>query len=209
MNQEHNELKVEIVNKRKNGLAIAALVLGIIGICLSFIPIVNNAAFVLGILSTVFGIIVLAKKRSLGKAITGIILGILAIVITVAMQSAMSKAIDESLDELDYMLGEKTEDILENSLDVKIGEFEVIEDEFWDESKLEVTLKNKSDKSASFDVTIEAVDKDGNRIDIDYIYVSNLGSGQSQKFDIFTLVTSDNYESMKKAKFRIVEVSMY
>ena len=74
---------------------------------------------------------------------------------------------------------------------------------------MEVTLKNKSDKSASFDVTIEAVDKDGNRIDIDYIYVSNLGSGQSQKFDIFTLVTSDNYESMKKAKFRIVEVSMY
>ena len=209
MNQEHNEIKVEIVNKRKSGLAIAALVLGIIGICLSFIPIVNNAAFVLGILSTVFGIIVLAKKRSLGKAITGIILGILAIVITVAMQSAMSKAIDESLDELDYMLGEKTEDILENSLDVKIGEFEVIEDEFLDESKLEVTLKNKSDKSASFDVTIEAVDKDGNRIDIDYIYVSNLGSGQSQKFDIFTLVTSDNYESMKKAKFRIVEVSMY
>ena len=209
MNQEHNEIKVEIVNKRKSGLAIAALVLGIIGICLSFIPIVNNAAFVLGILSTVFGIIVLAKKRSLGKAITGIILGILAIVITVAMQSTMSKAIDESLDELDYMLGEKTEDILENSLDVKIGEFEVIEDEFLDESKLEVTLKNKSDKSASFDVTIEAVDKDGNRIDIDYIYVSNLGSGQSQKFDIFTLVTSDNYESMKKAKFRIVEVSMY
>ena len=38
----------------KSGLATAGFVLGIIGVVLSFIPIINNAAFVLGVLSFVF-----------------------------------------------------------------------------------------------------------------------------------------------------------
>ena len=33
------------MENKKSGLATAGLVLGIIGICLSFIPIINNAAF--------------------------------------------------------------------------------------------------------------------------------------------------------------------
>jgi hypothetical protein len=36
------------MEKEKTGFATAALVLGIIGVVLSFIPIINNAAFVLG-----------------------------------------------------------------------------------------------------------------------------------------------------------------
>ena len=90
----------EVKTANKSGLATAGLVLGIIGIVLSFIPIINNIAFVLGILALIFGIISLIKHASKGKAIAGLVLGILSIVITIGMQSAVSDAIDKTTNEL-------------------------------------------------------------------------------------------------------------
>ena len=43
------------MEKQKKGLAIAALVLGIIGLALSFLPIINNAAFIFGVIGLVLG----------------------------------------------------------------------------------------------------------------------------------------------------------
>ncbi len=81
-------------NKNKSsGLSTAGMVLGIIAIVLSFIPIVNNVAFVLAVLAFIFGIIALAKKQSKGKAITAIILAVLSIVITLSMQAIFSNAL--------------------------------------------------------------------------------------------------------------------
>ena len=59
----------EKIETKKSGFATAGLVLGIIGICLSFIPILNNASFFLGVLAVIFGLISLIKKASKGKAI--------------------------------------------------------------------------------------------------------------------------------------------
>ena len=224
---DQQEMKSENLNENvvkegtglpiKSGMATASLALGIISISISFIPIVNNATFVLGILALVFGTVMLVKKSAIGKSITGMILGVLSIVITLVMQvailnavnDAINDAVDEFNSDFDYMAGDKTDDILKNFLDVRIGDFQVIEDEYWDEAKLEVTLKNKSSEKTSFDITIEAVDSNGNRIDVDYIYVDDLGAGQSQRFEIFTYVTSDQYKAMKQATFKVVEVSMY
>ncbi|MBQ5321133.1 MAG: DUF4190 domain-containing protein [Oscillospiraceae bacterium] len=208
------------MEEKKSGLSTAGLVLGIIGICLSFIPIINNAAFVLGVLAAVFGIVGLVKKKGTGKAIAGLILGVLAIVITISMQAAALKAIDDAVNEIDgivsefnddmgYITGDKTDDILANSLDVTLGKFEVVKGSFFDETKLTATLKNKSDEKKSFTVTVEAIEKDGTRITTDYIYATNLGAGQSQKFDIFTFVSSDIVDSLKNATFNVVEVSAY
>lgn len=198
---------------KKSGFATAGLVCGIIGVCTSFIPIVNNASFFLGILALIFGIIPLIKKASIGKAVAAIILAILSVVITLVMQAAVSKAIDDAVDEfneeMDYISGDKTEDIIGNYLDVKIGSFEVIEGEYYDETKLKVTLKNLGKERASFNVKIEAVDANGNRLNTDYIYASELGAGQSQTFEIFTLLSDDDISSMKSATFKIMEVSMY
>lgn len=55
------EIFMEKTNK--SGLAIAGLVLGIVGVCTSFIPIVNNISFIMGILGAIFGIISLVKKN--------------------------------------------------------------------------------------------------------------------------------------------------
>lgn len=75
---------------RKSGFGTAALVLGIIGVVLSFIPIINNIAFILGVLAFIFAIVSLSKKASKGMAIAGLVLAIFACFITYSMQSAIS-----------------------------------------------------------------------------------------------------------------------
>ncbi len=190
------------MEKQKSGLATAGLVLGIIGICISFIPIVNNASFVLGILAIVFSITPLVKKKSKGKAIVAIILGILSIFITLSLQKSWS----DSFDDMD---GTNTEKVLKQ-VDIDMGNFEVETDEYGlNETKLTVKITNKTNETKSFSFKIEAVDENGNRISDDTIYANDLTSGQSQNFDIFEYVESEKIDAMKNAKFNIIEASMY
>ena len=189
---------------------VSGIVLGIIGICLGFIPILNNISFVLGILSLLFGIIALIKKHNKGKAIATIILGVLSIVITLSLQSSWSDSLDDLSNDLDNMSGENTEEVL-NNLDVEIGDFEVETNEYgFSETRLVVKITNKTSESKSFNLEIEAVAADGSRIKTDYIYASNLAANQSQEFEIFTYVEDDKLEQiMQSAKFNIIEASMY
>ena len=200
---------MEKVENKKSGLATAGLVLGIIGICLSFIPILNNASFFLGILAVIFGIIPLIKKASKGKAIAALILGILSIVITLSLQSSWSESLDKVSEDLDNASGENTEEVLKK-VDVNMGTFEVTTDEYgFSETKLVVNVTNNASEKKSYNIEIEAVATDGSRIDTDYIYANNLGAGQSQEFEIFTYVDDADLEAMKSATFEIVEASMY
>lgn len=200
-----NNLKV-----KKSGLANASLVLGIIGVVLSFIPIINNIAFVLGILAFVFGLITLIKRISKGKSIAGLVLGILAVIITLAMQSAVSDAIDEASNELDKATGSSTEEVLKNDVSVNLGKFIVTEDEYGlTDTKLVVKVKNITDENKSYSIHVEAVDSNGKRIDDDYVYADNLAAGQTQDFEIFNLIVDEKVDAMKNATFKIVEVSVY
>lgn len=200
---------MEKVENKKSGLATVGLVLGIIGICLSFIPILNNASFFLGILAVIFGIIPLIKKASKGKAIAALILGILSIVITLSLQSSWSESLDKVSEDLDNASGENTEEVLRN-VDVNMGTFEVTTDEYgFSETKLVVNVTNNASEKKSYNIEIEAVSADGSRIDTDYIYANDLGAGQSQEFEIFTYVDDADLEAMQSATFEIIEASMY
>lgn len=196
--------------KEKSGLATVSLVLGIIGVCLSFIPIVNNVAFVLGV---IFSFSPLIKNKSRGKAIAGLILRVLAVVITLYMQKTVSDTVDDAVDDINNSIGEmpgdKTDEILEKYLDVQNGKFKVDEGKYLTETELSVTVKNKGDEKYSFSVTIEAVDKDGNRIDSDIAYINDLNAGQSNTEKLFYFVSSDKIEDLKNAEFKILEVSKY
>lgn len=46
---------------KSSGLATAGLVLGIVGVCTSFIPIINNLSFILGVLAIIFGLVSIKK----------------------------------------------------------------------------------------------------------------------------------------------------
>ncbi|MEE1622278.1 DUF4190 domain-containing protein [Zafaria sp. Z1313] len=69
---------------KATGLTIAALVIGIVALVLSFIPIFGMISFVLGPLAVVLGIVGLVKKRpKKGFSITGIITGVLALIMAI------------------------------------------------------------------------------------------------------------------------------
>ena len=193
-------------NTKKSGFATAGLVLGIIGICTSFIPIINNLSFFMGIIAIIFGVIALIKKAGKGKTITAIILGILAIAITLNTQKAVSDSLNEVSSNLDKMAGNSTEEILANDV---LGDFEVKNGTYITDTKLTVKVTNKTAETKSFQIQIEAIGKDGSRLASDYIYANNLTAGQSQNFETFNYVASDKISEMKNATFKIVEVSMY
>lgn len=196
--------------KKKSGFATAGLVLGIIGICTSFIPIVNNLSFVLGAIGVIFAVISLVKKASKGQAIAGVILCVLAIVITINSQKALSDSLNEVGANLDKASGASTEEVLANDANVELGKFEVTKDSYgMTDTKLTVKVTNKTTEKKSFNFHIEAVDATGARINEDYVYANDLAAGQSQSFDIFTYVSSDKLNSMKNATFKIIEASMY
>lgn len=81
----------------KSGLATTGMVLGIIAIVGSWIPFLNIFSIILGILALIFGGIALLKRRSISKAVTGVVLGILSVIIAIFMLTAASTAIDEAL----------------------------------------------------------------------------------------------------------------
>lgn len=196
--------------KKKSGFATAGLVLGIIGICTSFIPIVNNLSFVLGAIGVIFAVISLVKKASKGQAIAGVILCVLAIVITINSQKALSDSLNEVSANLDKASGASTEEVLANDANVELGKFEVTKDSYgMTDTKLTVKVTNKTTEKKSFNFHIEAVDATGARINEDYVYANDLAAGQNQSFDIFTYVSSDKLNSMKNATFKIIEASMY
>ena len=200
----------ESVEKNSSGLATAGMVLGIIGAVLSFIPIINNIAFFIGILALIFGIIGIVKKTGKGKAIAGVVLGILSIVITLAMQSAVSDAIDETSKELDKITGNSTEEVLKTEVNVTLGDLQISKDEYGlTDSKMVVTVKNITDKKKSYSLHIEAVDANGNRIHEDYVYANDLSAGQTQNFEIFTYIEDSKIDAMKAATFNIIEASAY
>ena len=198
-----------VETKKSSGLSTAGMVLGIIGVVLSFIPIINNGAFFLGILALIFGIIGIVKNSKKGKAIAAVILGILTIVITLAMQSAVSDALDETSKELDKITGNSTEEVLEKEVNVTLGKLQITTDEYGlTNSKMIVTVKNITDKKKSYSLHIEALDTNGNRINEDYVYANDLNPGQSQDFEIFTYIEDSKIDAMKSATFKIIEASV-
>ena len=198
---------------KKSGFATASLVLGIIGLCTSFIPIVNNVSFILALIGGIFAVVSLIKKASKGMAIAGLIICIITSIVVYQAQKTLSDTVNDAVDtfnnNMDMGTGEKTDEILANYADVNIGEFKATKSEYTTETELPVTVKNKASENKSFSIQIEAVRADGSRITSDTVYVNNLNAGQSQDFKAFEFVSSDMLEDIKTATFKIVEVSMY
>lgn len=82
----------------RNGLGTSALVLGIVGLALSWIPVVGYLAFVLGIVATVLGFAGLSRVKkgaadNRGSAIAGAVLGLLTIVASILFYAAWLHAL--------------------------------------------------------------------------------------------------------------------
>lgn len=199
--------------KKKSGFATAGLVLGIIGVCTSFIPIVNNLSFILALIGILFGVVSLIKKASKKTAVAGMIICILAIIFTIQSQQKLVDTVNDAVDDMsssfDDLSGKNTDEILEKYLDVDFGKFESDDAEYFATTKLNVRVTNKAEEKKSYTIKVEAVSEDGTRIDTDTVYANDLNAGQAQNLEAFTLISSDKIEQFKKATFKVVEVSMY
>lgn len=85
----------------KSAMAIAGLVIGIVALCTSFLPIINNFSALLAVLGLVFAIIGLVgtlrgKKSGKGLAIAGVIVCVVSFAVVLYTQSVYSKAVDEA-----------------------------------------------------------------------------------------------------------------
>lgn len=85
-----------------SGMAIAGLVLGVIAAVSSWVPIVNNLSFVIGLIGLVLAVVgvvgVMRGKRSgKGLAIAAVVVNVVALAVVLATQSAYSNALDEAV----------------------------------------------------------------------------------------------------------------
>lgn len=207
--------KTSAEKQPKSAAAIAALVLAIVALALSFLPIINNFAFLLVILAVIFGIVGTVgatrnKRSGFGIAIASLIIAIIAGAAVLGSQAMYSAAFDEASHELDKSTGAATEEVLGTDVEVKLGDLTLKKSSYgMIDSSMPVTVTNLTDNQASFQITVEAVDANGARITQDYIYANDLAAGQSQTFKIFTYISSDDYNAMKNAGFNIVSASVY
>ncbi len=209
---------VDKTPKRNSALTIVGLVLAIIALTTSWVPIINNLAFALGAAALIMGVIgiVSAKKGKTanGKmAIAVVVIAVISCALVLQTQSHYAKVLDDASNKfnksIDNSTGKNTEELQKTSLDVKFGKLVVKRGEYSTDTKLTVTLKNKTQEKASFSVRIEAVDASGKRITDDTIYANDLGSGQSVDMDAFKYIESDKIPEVEKATIKVVSVSKY
>jgi hypothetical protein len=82
--------------EKSGGLAISSLILGIIALFLSWIPIVNYLAVILGVIGLVLGAIGIFKSKRV-MSIFGTALSVLSIIIAFTVFGAFAAAVDEEL----------------------------------------------------------------------------------------------------------------
>jgi cytochrome c biogenesis factor len=187
-------------------LGIAACSIGLIAILgLLAVPLA-----VIGLVLGIFGIVRARRGFGTGKtmAMAGTVLCVLGLVLAViGIVNASTAFIDR--DSPGEVAGGRTQEIQADDLDVQFDKFVDDGNPSIETGKLPVTLTNKGKDNASFSVQLEAVDAAGKRIDDDTAYAPNLAPGQSTTTYMFVLVASNKLSDMKRATFRIVEVSKY
>jgi hypothetical protein len=157
------------------------------------------------------------KKRNNG-VIIAVICGVVAIILaflvflapSILFKSTVNEVMSNSNELMNNSSGANTEQILDDELDVDFGTF--TRDRTYSSltvGKLPVTVKNKgSERAAMYNIQIEAVDANGDRMAEDTFYVTNLAPGQSATKDVFTN-SIDNYSELTDATFRVAGISKY
>lgn len=165
--------EVVYVEKKRNGLATASLVVGIVAIATAWIPFLNVVSMILAVIAIGLGIggFVMARKRGgMVKTIFGVVLSIAALVLGMSVTSAAVGAIDEGIQEF--------EDAMDVTDEVTIELGAITSDEFG--SDVAVTITNISDETGSYWVSVAAESADGiTQYDTASVIFNDLKSGQT------------------------------
>ena len=171
-----------VVARRGNGLAVAALVLGIIGVLSGLIPLLFFFAWVLGVLAFVFGWLGRgAVKRDpsrsgRGQATAGVILGALACVLGVVgivIVVGVFSSVDRALREAAGPAPASSYRLAEGSCAVDSVGF----------ARHQGTITNTSDRSRNYMIKVEFLDPSGTRLGQGSKVVTGLGAGQTGQWE--------------------------
>lgn len=144
------------------------------------------------------------------KIVLTIILVILYVVFATSLFNSISNDIESNMPVIGDMFREETTDkILEKYVDVSFGKFKVTNNGYYSETSLDITVKNKAEKQCTYDITIEAVDANGARIETDMIYADRLGAGQEIYLKAFEYVDQEKLNQFKNATFKVLEINKY
>lgn len=159
------------------------------------------------------------RAGSVGKGaligfITKTVLSVLCVILYITCFTALFGSMTEVLVQntpagISSLRKETAEDVMEKYADVTFGEFTVQSNGYFDETSLEVTVKNKSQTQSTFYITIEAVDENGTRIETDTVFADRLNPGQEVCLKAFEYINPDKMEAFKSAEFKVLEAERF
>ncbi len=160
--QQENTNTAPAPTKTTPGLAIAGLILGIVGMLFSFIPIVNFFALFPALLAFVFGLIVLFQKNvNKGMAIASVIMSIITVIIVVATNYLAYFALNQFNDSL-----EKTNNSRIDRINKALDSIDKTVDELESNSTDKSQDMDTSDNNKSNQKSDKIVEKNGAKIEI-------------------------------------------
>lgn len=200
--------------KRMSSMAIAGLVLGIIALLTSFLPIVNNLSFIIGLLGAVFAIVgivgaVRGKCRGKGLAIAALVVSVVSLVVVLATQSMYSAAIDQATEQIssgaptqtssaDAAAGDASEagGASEASDPYKV-EGEALDGDEYSSTITGVFTNTSSNTMSYVQLSYNLFDADGAQIGTAYANTNNVAAGGTWKFEAFSTTAADEVDSYK------------
>lgn len=198
-----------------SAMAIAGLVVGIIGLLGSAVPILNNIAFFIALLGLIFGIVGLVgvirgKHRGKGLAIAAIVVSIIAVVVVLATQSMYSAALDEVTADTSFSTAEQSaatdSGAADNKSDAKDAAADAESNYTISDVKLDKSnsysamitgkLKNNTDSNWDYvSVQYTLYDKDGAQLEAAYDSANKLKAGGTWKFKAYLPIDVDDVHS--------------
>lgn len=160
--------------QKSNGLAISALVVGIITVFVAIIPFLGMIGLFTGLIALGLGIgaLIVARKRSTGlvMSIIAMVLAVLGMGISMAVTSATVAVVDSAVTDIDDAFDATDEFTLDfGTPEVSYGITEV-----------PVSVTNTTNETQSFLITIVAESPDGStQFDSTAVMVSDLAAGQT------------------------------
>ena len=180
----------------------------------------SKAFAVLGFFLPLVGLILYAiyerkqpkRAKSAGKGalvgfITKVIISIICLVLYIGFVSSVLNNTVGNFNVGTYNYSgdmEKEDDYV-----IEFGEFKVTDNGIIPETSLEVTLTNTDDEQKTFMITVEAVDKDGMRLDTDILMADRLNPNQKIKAELFKYVQRDKIKQFETATFKVLDDNEY
>jgi hypothetical protein len=157
-----------------NGLAVAALVLGIIGVLSGLIPLFFLGAWACGALALIFGLTGRRRPAKKGMATAGSILGVAALVLgTIGVVIVVNAVddVDDALTDFDESMGE------EALGDAEITDCSPVDGYF----NAEVEVTNSTEETRDYFVEVSFLSPDGSReLSSASATVNGLGPGETR-----------------------------